>query len=325
MIKNLVISGGGVKIIGALGVIKYLEEKKQLSNVKKYFGTSAGSILSLMLVLGFTSGEIIKFIETFDLGKIFIVNTDELFTTFNVCSSAKLEKVIKLFINFKLSKPQLSGVGIVSEGGGAFCHIGTNFENITMEELNAITGKILTVTTVCIEKRTPVYMSCKNFPNIPVWKAVLASCSIPLVFKPVEWEGLNYVDGALVDNFPLLRISPWEIPWTLGIQTCVDLESNFVPHNKPDFNIYHYIINIIKIVMESKTQIKSYNVISVKIDPLVLNDFLDINLSQDTKNKIIAQGYTQAHEHHMSSSYTETPPSNSSNPSNPVRKRSASV
>jgi hypothetical protein len=67
-----------------------------------------------------------------------------------------------------------------------------------------------------------------------------------------------------------------------------------VPHNEPDFNIYHYIVNIIKIVMESKTQIKSYNVISVKIDPSVLNDFLDVNLSVEIKNTIISQGYEQA-------------------------------
>ncbi len=317
MIKNLVISGGGVKIIGALGAIKYLEEKKQLANIRKFFGTSAGSVLSLMLVLGFTSGEIIKFIETFDLSKIFIVNTDELFTTFNVCSSAKLEKVIKLFINFKLDKPSLSGLATETQTASstAFCHLGTNFENITMEELFAITGKVLTVTTVCLEKRVPVYITYKNFPKIPVWKAVLASCSIPLIFKPVEWEGLHYVDGALVDNFPLLRIKPHEIPFTLGIQTCVDLETNFIPHNQPEFNIYHYILNIIKIVMESKTQIKSYNVISVKIDPLVLNDFLDINLSQDTKNKIIEQGYLQARSQYKTSNQLQ----------NQTRKRSASI
>jgi len=319
MIKNLVISGGGVKIIGALGAIKYLDENNNLNNINKYFGTSAGSILSLMLVLGFTSGEIIKFIETFDLSKIFIVNTDELFTTFNVCSSSKLEKVIKLFINFKLGKPSLSGlVGISTStewSSSAFCHIGTNFENITMEELYAITKKDLTVTTVCLEKRAPVYITHKNFPNIPVWKAVLASCSIPLIFKPVEWDGLHYVDGALVDNFPLLTINPHEIPYTLGIQTCVDLETNFVSHNESDFNIYHFIINIIKIVMESKSQIKSYNVISVKIDPSILNDFLDINLSQETKNKIISQGYEQARFYLQNKPLTYTP----------VRKRSASI
>jgi predicted acylesterase/phospholipase RssA len=84
MIKNLVISGGGVKIIGALGVIKYLDENNILKSIENYYGTSAGSILCLMLVLGFDSSEIIKFIEKFDLNKIFIVNTDNLFTTSNL-------------------------------------------------------------------------------------------------------------------------------------------------------------------------------------------------------------------------------------------------
>ena len=45
--------------------------------------------------------------------------------------------------------------------------------------------------------------------------------------------------------------------------------------------------------MEPKTQIKSHNVISVKIDPSILNDFLDINLSKETKNIIIDQAYIQ--------------------------------
>ena len=45
MIKNLVISGGGIKIISALGVIKYLEENNNLKSINKFYGTSAGSIL----------------------------------------------------------------------------------------------------------------------------------------------------------------------------------------------------------------------------------------------------------------------------------------
>lgn len=292
MIKNLVISGGGVKIIGALGAVKYLEEIKQLTKVEKFFGTSAGSILSLMLVLGFNSDEIIKFISDFDLNKIFIVNTDELFTNYHICSNTKLEKIIKLFINFKLGKPYLSGL----TGSETFpiCELETNYSDITMGELHKLTGKTLSVTSVCLEKRIPVYITHQTFPLMPVWKAVIASCSIPLIFKPIEWEGLHYVDGALVDNFPLLIINPDEIKHTFGIQTCVDFESNFISHDKPDFNIYHYISNIIKIVMESKTQIRSYNVISVKIDPSILSDFLDITISKETKNLIIAQGYTQA-------------------------------
>jgi len=69
--------------------------------------------------------------------------------------------------------------------------------------------------------------------------------------------------------------------------------------------------------MESRTQIKSYNVISVKINPSILNDFLDINLSQETKNKIIKQGYEQARL------YLQTKSPNLETCS--VRKRSASI
>jgi len=295
MIKNLVISGGGVKIIGALGAIKYLDEIKQLGSVEKFFGTSSGSVLCLMLVLGFDSNEIVKFIQNFDLNKIFIVNTDDLFISYNVCSNSKLEKVLKLFINFKLGKPCLSGLGSgLASDTIAMCSLETNYENITMSELYKLTGKTLSVTSVCLEKRSPVYITHLTYPNIPVWKAVLASCSIPLIFKPIEWEGLHYVDGAVVDNFPLLVIKSEDIPYTLGIQTCVDLQTTIPLDSQPEFNIYHYIINIIKIMMESKTQIKSHDVISVKIDPTILNDFLDINLSVDTKNAIINLGYTQA-------------------------------
>jgi predicted acylesterase/phospholipase RssA len=300
MIKNLVISGGGVKIVGALGAVKYLDEIKQLGSIEKYFGTSAGSVLCLMLVLGYSADEMVKFIENFDLNKIFIVNTDDLFTTWNVCSNSKLEKVLKLFINFKLGKPCLSGLGFglesttASTSTTAMCSLQTNYENITMEELYKHTGKTLSVTSVCLEKRAPVYITHETFPKMPVWKAVLASCSIPLIFKPIEWDGFHYVDGALVDNFPLFGIFHQDIPHTLGIQTTVDMEQSGPPMDTPEFNLYHYIVNIIKIVMESKTQIKSHNVISVKIDSSILNDFLDVNLSVQTKNAIIAQGYTQA-------------------------------
>jgi predicted acylesterase/phospholipase RssA len=246
-----------------------------------------------MLVLGFDSNEIVKFIQNFDLNKIFIVNTDDLFVSYNVCSNYKLEQVLKLFINFKLGKPCLSGLGSGSDTI-AMCSLETNYENITMNELYKLTGKTLSVTSICLEKRAPVYITHLTFPDIPVWKAVLASCSIPLIFKPIEWENLHYVDGALVDNFPLLVIKSEEIPFTLGIQTYVDFQPIESIDSQLDFNIYYYIINIIKIMMESKTQIKSHNVISIKIDPTILNDFLDINLSVDTKNTIINQSYTQA-------------------------------
>jgi NTE family protein len=288
MIKNLVISGGGVKIIGALGVIKYLDENNILKTIENYYGTSAGSILCLMLVLGFDSSEIIKFIEKFDLNKIFIINTDNIFTTFNICENNKLEKVIKLFINFKLGK-----ISLLSDTDSfGMLSIDNHYENITMGELYKKTNKYLSITSVCLDLKKAVYISHETFPNIPVWKAILMSCSIPLIFKPVEWENKLYIDGGLIDNFPIFNINFEQIKYTLGIQ--IYLKSNDEPIQKTDdFTIYNYIFDLIKLVIEANTDIKTYNIISVKIDSSILDNFLNIDIDKNIKNKIINIGYEQ--------------------------------
>jgi NTE family protein len=276
MIKNLVISGGGVKIIASLGVIKYLKENDLLKSIKNYYGTSAGSIICLMLTLGFELEEMIKFIENFDLDKLIIVNTENLFTTFNVCENTKFEKVIKLFLNFKLNN--INDVKKI------------NYENITMKELYNKTNKYLSITSTCLTTQEAVYISHDTFPNIPVWKAILMSCSIPLIFKPIEWEDKIYVDGGLIDNFPLFNIKLNDIKYTLGIQ----INLNCKPSSSEDRNIYNYVINLIEIILESQIEIKPYNIISIKIDNSLIHNALSVDINIDTKKKIIMSAYEQS-------------------------------
>jgi NTE family protein len=276
MIKNLVISGGGVKIIASLGVIKYLKENDLLKSINNYYGTSAGSIICLMLALGFELEEMVKFIENFDLDKLIIVNTENLFTTFNVCENTKIEKVIKLFLNFKLNNQNdLKKI---------------NYENITMKELYNKTNKYLSVTSTCLTTQEAVYISHETFPNIPVWKAILMSCSIPLIFKPIEWENKQYVDGGLIDNFPLFNIKLDEIKYTLGIQINLNCKASSLE----DQNIYNYVINLIEIILESQIEIKPYNIISIKIDNTLIQNALSVNINIDTKKKIIMSAYEQS-------------------------------
>ena len=53
MIKNLVLSGCGVKIFLYLGILKYLDEINILKNITRYVGCSAGSlILKIVSVQG---------------------------------------------------------------------------------------------------------------------------------------------------------------------------------------------------------------------------------------------------------------------------------
>jgi predicted acylesterase/phospholipase RssA/glycosidase len=46
--------------------------------------------------------------------------------------------------------------------------------------------------------------------------AVVASCSIPIIFRPVEINGLHYVDGGLFRNFPVSIIRD-ECEWVIGV------------------------------------------------------------------------------------------------------------
>ena len=54
---NLVISGGGVKGILHLGALKILEEK-YIKKYKNFAGSSAGSIIVLLLCIGYTYNDI---------------------------------------------------------------------------------------------------------------------------------------------------------------------------------------------------------------------------------------------------------------------------
>jgi hypothetical protein len=56
-----------------------------------------------------------------------------------------------------------------------------------------------------------VVFSRTQTPDVVVEDAVIASCSMPFVFPPVLIEGESYVDGAVVDPFPLQ-----EFPHALG-------------------------------------------------------------------------------------------------------------
>lgn len=280
MIKNLVISGGGIRIMTIIGAIKYLEEKNILCNIEKFYGTSAGSILCLLIILGFNNSEIIRFIENFNLNKIFKIDTDNFFTNYSICNNNKFEKLIKLFINFKITTNNLENLDI-----------DRNYENITMLELFNKTNKHLIVTTASIKQKKAVYIDHLLFPELPVWKAILMSCSIPFIFQPVSWENDLYIDGGLIDNFPLFNIPQEEIKYTLGLETNIEHEiyDNYS-------NIYEYIYDIYKVITQTNKTYKYYNIITIKIGKNMINSSIDVDISNDIKNSLINEGYKQSCE-----------------------------
>ena len=78
-----------------------------------------------------------------------------------------------------------------------YAHIFEEFLPPTFEDLNLP----LTICATNLETGKPTY-----FNSGPLHKPLLASCAIPLVFAPVEIDGELYIDGGVMDNFPVEQI-----------------------------------------------------------------------------------------------------------------------
>lgn len=195
MLCDAVFEGGGMRGIGFVGALSYLEKKGfKWRNVA---GTSAGAIIASLLAAGYTAKEIEKI----------LVETDFL-------KFLDKEKIQKIPI---LGKP----IGFFSEKG---IYSGNFFENWMEELLNkkgVSTFKDLCNNNQCKLKLIASDITRKemlilpdalssygiNPLNFKISKAVRMSMSIPFYFKPVTFKyhgGVSYiVDGGICWNYPI--------------------------------------------------------------------------------------------------------------------------
>lgn len=171
---KLVLDGGGSFGVAYVGVIKALEHTNLLSNIDTFIGSSVGSILSMLLVLGYTPPEIHSIMDDLDFDKVYSLKSTNMLRTFTYGSKKYISKVIQTSIHNKCGN-----------------------DDITMLELYNKTGKTLVINTTCICDNKPVYIDHLSHPDISLRKAVDMSISIPFVYPEVEHEGKFYIDGCV--------------------------------------------------------------------------------------------------------------------------------
>ena len=182
--SSIVIAGGALKVISVIGCIKYLEEKAILKNIKNFVGTSAGSLMCLFMVLGYTYDEILEFLDKNladdRISKFNPSECLELFSTFGLNSGKNLEELIQRVVYKKLKK-----------------------NDITFIELTKLTGKNLVVCVSNLSKEKSEFFNVDTMSHLSVVTAIRVSCSIPLLITPLSINGDLYLDGAMYNNFPI--------------------------------------------------------------------------------------------------------------------------
>jgi len=176
----LVLSGGSLRGIAHIGVLKALEEKNYLKNIKKIVATSAGGLIAAMFVIGYSPSEQEEIFNTLDLKLLKNIKGKKLFDGFGLDTGKKIIVTLEELIKEK------------------------NFDvNLTFEELFNHSKIELYLTTVCVNDRKLIYLSHLTHPKMPVIVGIRMSISIPVIFTPYLYENKLYVDGGMMNNFPV--------------------------------------------------------------------------------------------------------------------------
>ena len=186
---SMVLPSGGIKGIYLLGALHYLYETCGLDHIQSFYGTSVGSIISGLLIIGFTPMEILIFICVKK-----IVNC--LINAFNIGYILTDKKLIDatIFVTI-LSNMIKEKIGYIPTLGELYTHFHK---------------KLCVVTISRDQPKHPLYLNSDSHPDLSMVHAIHMSSSIPFVLGYATYDEIEYFDGGVLDQFPIFYASERE-------------------------------------------------------------------------------------------------------------------
>lgn len=188
--------GGGARGLVHIGILDVFHESGLIPNI--IVGTSMGGIVGGLYARGFSP--------------------DRLKVTADDLSFENFLEKIKLPSNLKTPKTMRDYLIIKNYRDQLLKKMGLDREDSIERYLKSLVGDVL------IEE-LPIPFACNAvdllsgkeviFKTGPLYKALRATMSLPLIFEPVKYEGMLLVDGGFIDNAPV------KIACKLGADTTV--------------------------------------------------------------------------------------------------------
>ena len=128
--------------------------------------------------------------------------------------------------------------------------------NSTIEDLKIKTGIDIHIITVDLNQQktlTAVDICATTKPNMRIYDALAASLAIPMIFQPVLYEDNCYIDGGILNNYPLsfcLEAHKEDISSVLGVKNIwnikdltVSSETSFIEFMRTLVQKLHNTVN----------------------------------------------------------------------------------
>lgn len=290
--KILVLEGGGILGLAYVGAIKRLEELHVVKRIKTFAGSSAGSIVAALLACGAKSEWLQKKIHM----DYQILKDD---------SWGIIRDIKRLVYEYGVYK----GDSLLEWMGNLFKEL-TGNADITFKQVYEKYGNTLIVTVSDLNISDVKYLSHKKIkrsgtqkiismvvPDMPIRNALRMSMSIPLFYRAVTYEGDVYVDGGLLNNYPL-NLFENQMEEVLGLKLLSSDEGSKYPMEGfmkriPISGIKEYVTTLINCVRNQA--LKIYDVPDAEKVSVVINvgklSFVNFALSDEEKKYLVENGY----------------------------------
>jgi len=182
MIKHLVLSGAGINILIQIGLLDYLIQHEifQLQNIKSIHATSAGAIISILLLLGIPITELRDYIIQRPWDKFFNIDILNLNDTKGIIASTHLYTMIKPFM-LAYDVP----------------------DTFTLLDLYTKSQVDLHIFTTKLNDMGSVDLNHSTTPDVTIHEAIAMSAAVPIIFTPVCYKNEYYIDGGILNNCPI--------------------------------------------------------------------------------------------------------------------------
>jgi predicted acylesterase/phospholipase RssA len=279
-LKHLVVAGGGASGLVAFGALKTLSEKGLWSrdDLESIDATSIGAVLAIIVALRYDWNDA----ETYLVKRPWhhVIKPDLIFLRL-----LDQRGIWGMEIMTQVLTPLLLGKGLTVDS--------------TLQDLFTQSGVDVHLYAVEMKEQCElVDISHRTHPTWRIIEAVYASSCVPVLFAPFFKDGVGYVDGGMLLNYPLQRCQRREgtdCDAILGINTIFDpnlpvqTTTNFV-----DYMLYlmQQLIESSRHRAEKVEPLKhEINVHSKLADAM---NFLDLSSSEPLRKSLIEEGVTMA-------------------------------
>ncbi len=189
----VVLAGGGAKGVAHITALKAIEEAG--IPIDMVVGTSMGSIIGGMYCVGYSPDSIISIVGKNDWVKLIMDNPD--YGNNRISARMNDENYILRMNISRDNRQQGSRAGVIQGR-----NVMKFFRSLTSHLPDSIDFSHLPIPFACVA--TNAFSGEKKvFTEGDLSRCIRASMAIPTVFTPMRINESTYIDGGLVDNFPV--------------------------------------------------------------------------------------------------------------------------